>query len=109
MFRNQKLKSGITKMLITYDFLIFLRLLKQTPFHTDTELIEAVIKLTRDWMSFSEAWDLGSDEILAPFNIEFEGEIQKNELPGLILVHLLLGLKIELNEVLWLQFIGELE
>ena len=58
---------------------------------------------------FSEEWGLTYAEILAPFNIEDRGDIEKKELPGLILVHLLLSLEIEINEISWLRFIGQLE
>ena len=94
---------------MTYDFLIFLRLLKRIPFHEDIELIEAAVMLTREWIAFSKESGLTNGEILAPFNIDDTVEVQEQELPGLILVHLLLALNIEFNEILWLKFIGQIE
>ena len=94
---------------MTRDFLVFLHFLKPIPFHEDIELIEAAVRLTREWIEFSEEWGLTYTEILAPFNIEDRGDIEKKELPGLILVHLLLSLEIEINEISWLRFIGQLE
>ena len=88
-----------TRISVDTNFLIWMGYLSDCPFHDSKDIALAASALTKNWIRFARDWQLSKSEMLEPFGLERHTQLSKREIPGLILVHLLVGLGISLDDI----------
>ena len=89
-----------TRITVDTNFLIWMGYLTDCPFNDSSDIAIAASELTKNWVRFARDWQLSKSEMLEPFGLERHAQLSKSEIPGLILVHLLIGLGISLDDII---------